>query len=260
MKTGHDRRETRPEAASDLFMVVPGRRGGGSHGPVVNPGCAALDEVLEQLSLSASCWLAPAEGRVPDPLLSDCIGRLRAHLVEYPFCQINLRPVHSVPSDTEGIEGLLEFYSSLQETARPFQEEGFRNQIVSRLRIFPVLWFQSPWTFHAARPALKFLQENFFLPSLYVASRQVQEWGLLLGEDGVTGPFERVYVGKDGSLESNNVLDNLFLTALIEMFVAHDMTYYIRSYASMPCDRMIYLTEDGSRKSCDPVCWDCRQG
>lgn len=251
MNRVHDRKgEPRPESASDLFMVVAGRRGECCPGTIVNPTCAALDEVLVRLSLSATCCLAPARGRVPDPMLMGCIERVRAHLVEYPFCQLNLRPVHCVPSDTEGVESLLKFYSSLQEIIRPFQEEGFRNQIVSRLRIFPILWFERPGSFPLARPALKFLQENFFLPSLYVARAQVQEWGPLLGEDGATGPFERVFVGKDGSLESDNILDNLFITTLIERFLSPDITWYITSSSSMLCDRMIYLSEDGFRKSC----------
>lgn len=247
----HDRRgEPRPESASDLFMVVAGRRGEGSPAEIVHPTCAALDEVLGRLSLSATCFLAPVKGWVPDPLLMDCIERVCAHLMEYPFCQINLRPVHGVPSDVEGVKGLLEFYSSLQEIVRPFQEEGFRNQIASRLRIFPILWFERPGSFYSAGPALRFLQENFFLPSLYVGRFQVQEWGPLLGEDGATGPFERVYVGKDGVLESNNVLDNLFISTFVEKFISEDMTYYIMSSRSMPCDRIIFLSEDGSRKSC----------
>lgn len=244
-------RASLPEVISDLFIVAGSPKDRASRGPASNrSGLSFFEEALEKLSLTASCFIAPCEGRAPEPGLMDYIELVREHLIQYPFCQINLRPVHCVPSDSEGTERFVEFYSCLRDIVRPFQEEGFRNQIVSRLRIFPILWFPEPRLFLAAGPALRYLQENFFLPSLYVVPSHIEEWDFLLGKDGETGPFERVYIGTSEGLKYDKVLDDLFLTCLVEKFISYDVMNKIKHDSLVPCNNMLYFLEDGSVKSC----------
>lgn len=252
MKTVNDEiRASLPEAVSDLFLAAGSPKDRESRGLASNrSGLSTFEEALEKLSLTASCFIAPFEGRVPESGLMDYIELVRDHLIRYPFCQINLRPVHCVPPDSEGTDGFMEFYSRLRKLVRPFQEEGFRNQIVSRLRIFPILWFQEPRLFFAAGPALKYLQENFFLPSLYVAPGDLEEWDFLLSKDGETGPFERVYVGRSGGSRYDKILEDLFLMSLIEKFIFYDVMYKIKPDFLVPCNNMLYFLKDGSVKSC----------
>jgi|GEM_PF-1104960 len=243
-------RASLPEAISDLFVVAGSPKDRESHGLAWSQPGFSFEQVLDKLSLTASCFLAPLGGRVPEPGLMEYIEPVREHLIQYPFCQINLRPVHCVPSDSEGIDGFVEFYSTLRGIVRPFEEEGFRNQIVSRLRIFPILWFPEPRLFRGAGPVLKYLQENFFLPSLYVAQAQIGEWDFLLGKDGEAGPFERVYVGTGAALEPDKILEDLFLTCLIERFMSYELVNIVRGDVLIPCNNMIYFLEDGSNKPC----------
>lgn len=250
---GRDDRQRGPEheeAISDLFLLVSNPMRGGGGPCVSNSASAALAEVLDRLSLTASCYLAPVDGRVPDTGLADCIDRVCAFLVEHPFCQVTLRPVHSVQPDWAGTVGLLTFYSSLVEKVRPFQEEGFRNQIVSRVRIFPILWFERPSGIQVAGPALKFLQENFFLPTLYLLPVQVHEWEMIFGEKGTTGPFERVYVGTSGEINAKKALEDIFLSILFDRFISYNMIQRMRSLSLVPCFNTLYFSSDGLWKSC----------
>ncbi len=152
--------------------------------------------MLPHLDFSSTCYLIsrqrPAEAMCFEGLLQE----VSSFLEQNRFLQMSVRPVH--PFSGNDAEEWIAAYLRYLRACKPFQEEGYREQIIARLRVFPVVFLKDAAAVMEAGPFLSFLQETFFLPSILVPSQAIDEVASLsTGKD--TPPWVRVYATEVGS-------------------------------------------------------------
>ena len=191
------------------------------------PGCAdrrqsaratrcAFREALPRLNLTSTCYLVTCPDGDAAPFFSERVEDAAAFLAQHGFFQSSLRPVHTIaPSETEAWMAL---YERFLVCLRPFQQEGYREQIVSRLRIFPVLFFPSAETVALCRPFLRYLKRNFFLPSLLLPVTEARAALQGLGSDSHP-EWERVYFSRTGHFAVDPILETLRAHAVCDLLL-----------------------------------------
>jgi len=176
----------------------------------------AFRNALPRLNLASTCYLVGSrEGRT-DRFFLDRVEDTAAFLAQHEFVQTSLRPVHSFdPSDTESWMAL---YERFLLYLKPFQKEGYREQIVSRLRIFPVLFFSGAGAVEPCRPFLRYLKRNFFLPSLLLPAAEARAACQSLGF--ASDPeWERVYFTRAETFAAQPILETLHAHALCDLLL-----------------------------------------
>ncbi len=175
--------------------------------------------LLPLLNLSSSCYLVSPERPGQGMLLDSFLEAVSCFLEENRFVQVTLRPVH--PFSADDADEWLAAYLRFLRVCRPFQEEGYREQIISRLRIFPVLFLSDVGTAAGAGPFLKFLKDSFFLPSLLVPEQCLPGFADLEARQDEP-PWVRVYVTDVSSFAPPKTLEILRAHEIFDRLLEED--------------------------------------
>jgi tetratricopeptide (TPR) repeat protein len=166
----------------------------------------SLSELLPHLDFSSTCYLFSRQRPAEAMCFEDLLQEVSAFLGENRFLQMSVRPVH--PFSGNDAEAWIAAYLRLLRVCRPFQEEGYREQIIARLRVFPVVFLKDAAAVMEAGPFLSFLQETFFLPSILVPSQAIDEVASLSSQQGAS-PWVRIYATDTSSFEPERALETL---------------------------------------------------
>ena len=174
---------------------------------------SALSQRLPLLNYSSTCYLigqgTPQEGM---PLHS-VFDEISAFLKQHTFLQLSLRPVHTCSPDTT--REWMEAYQKLVHALRPFQEEGYCQQIVSRIRIFPLLFFPQAHNVEEGRAFLAYLNKNFFLPSIILPRDGAAAFQSLHAPD-IPTEWERIYLTDSATFDPETILETLVANTLLD--------------------------------------------
>jgi hypothetical protein len=129
--------------------------------------------LLPHLDFSSTCYLISRKRPGEATYFEDLLQEVSAFLEQNRFLQASVRPVH--PFSGNDANAWIETYLRFLRACKPFQQEGYREQIIARLRVFPVIFLKDAAAVMEAGPFLSFLQETFFLPSILVPSRAIDE-------------------------------------------------------------------------------------
>ncbi|MEW6442325.1 MAG: tetratricopeptide repeat protein [bacterium] len=211
-----------------------------------------FEALLSQLGLAATCYFVGKELPGSSKKFNYFLEKLCSFLQEHHFCQFNVRPVHPM---TQGDARLwVESYRHILGVCKAFHEEGYRHQIVSRLRIFPVLWLEESVDLAQAGSLLAFLSANFFLPSLIMTREVVPRMRDMEGRGGRSDLFERIYLTEDPGFEPSKAIGTLYESALLDRLLEQDRTVPIEPGI---CRGSVILGADGRTGSCLRL-WDPR--
>jgi len=189
-----------PRAPSTLFCLFDTARSEEGEAHRILEDMAGL---LPLLNLSSSCYVISPERPGQGMLLDSLLEAVSSYLEENRFVQITLRPVH--PFSVDDADEWVAAYLRFLRICRPFQEEGYREQIIARLRVFPVVFMSDAGAAAGAAPFLKFLKDSFFLPSILVPEHSLED--LEAGQD--EPPWVRVYLTDTSSFAPRRTLEIL---------------------------------------------------
>jgi tetratricopeptide (TPR) repeat protein len=234
------------QAWSNLFCLCGPPDDGGRRESHVAPALlASFSRLLPGLNHSATCYLIsderPGKRLSADVLLEE----VSPFLQKNAFLQITLRPVHSFLTDDadEWVEAYLRFLRA----CKPFQEEGYREQIIARLRIFPVVFFSDREALETASAFVTFLKECFFLPSILVPQRH--SGGIPpLQDREEEPPWVRVYVTESDLFVPQRVLELLHAHEIFDRLLEDESAEFPNG--DTPCLGSIILDPGGKVRSC----------
>jgi len=206
---------------------------------------AAFREQLTRLNLASTCYLIGSGLQDGTSPLLDLTEETALFLSRHTFLQVSLRPVHSF-SEPE-TESWMELYERFLLLLRPFQKEGYREQIVSRLRVFPVLFFEEAEAVEAARSFLAYLKKNFFLPSILLPKREVDALSRILSS-GEPPEWERVYLTRTETFSTEPVLETLHAHAVSDLLL--DRTGTDPFDGGSLCSDTLILEGSGTDRTC----------
>jgi tetratricopeptide (TPR) repeat protein len=136
----------------------------------------------------------------------DLLQEVSAFLEQNRFLQMSVRPVH--PFSGNDADAWIAAYLRFLRACKPFQQEGYREQIIARLRVFPVVFLKDKAAVMEASPFLSFLQEAFFLPSILIPSQVVEEVDSIFGGREAP-PWVRIYATDASTFEPERALEIL---------------------------------------------------
>ena len=154
--------------------------------------------LLPHLDFSSTCYLISRQRPADTTCFENLLQEVSSFLEQNRFLQVSVRPVH--PFSSNDAEAWITTYLRFLRACKPFQEEGYREQIIARLRVFPVVFLKDAAAVMEAGPFLSFLQETFFLPSILVPSKAIDEVSSLSTRQD-TPPWVRIYATDAPSLE-----------------------------------------------------------
>jgi tetratricopeptide (TPR) repeat protein len=176
----------------------------------------------------------------------DLLQEVSSFLEQNRFLQKSLRPVH--PFAGNDAEAWIAAYMRFLRVCKPFQEEGYREQIIARLRVFPVIFLKDAAAVMEAGPFLSFLQETFFLPSILVPSNAVDEVvSLSTGQD--TPPWVRVYATDSTAFEPERTLEILHAQEVFDKLLEDEAEAFPEGDDPAGEESLI-LNCDGDVRSC----------
>ncbi len=178
--------------------------------------CAGL---LPLLDFSSTCYVISGERPAEHMCFEDFLQEVSSFLEQNRFLQVSVRPVH--PFAGNDAEAWISAYMRFLRLCKPFQEEGYREQIIARLRVFPVIFLKDMAAVMEAVPFLSFLQKTFFLPSILVPSHAIDEVASLsTGQDGP--PWVRVYATDASSFEPERTLQILHAHEVFDKLIEQE--------------------------------------
>ncbi len=175
--------------------------------------------LLSRLDFSSTCYLISREGPEQGTCFDRLLSRVSSFLEEHRFLQVSLRPVH--PFSGEDAEEWVAAYLRFLRACKPFQEEGYREQIIARLRVFPVVFLKNAEAVRKAIPFLSFLEESFFLPSLLLPSEVIGEAAALRTGKGAP-PWVRIYATDASIFDPEKALEILHVQEVCDRLVEDD--------------------------------------
>lgn len=165
--------------------------------------------------------------------LSKLIDEATTFLIENHYCHLTVRPVHPVRAEDADI--LMDHYTRLMASVRPFQREAYTTQGISRLLIFPVLFINDMKDYLTAVRIGTYAETCFMLPSIALpgslADRTAGPWQ---GEGQGTPqpgppppPWVRLYITPADSFDPD---------ALMGLFYDHQIATLLSTepFASAP--------------------------
>ncbi len=154
------------------------------------------------------------------------LAEVSAFLEQHRFLQVSLRPVHTFSN--EDAEEWIAAYLRYLRVCKPFQEEGYREQIIARLRIFPVLFLKNAAAVREAVPFLSFLQESFFLPSILVPSHAIEEVASLRPGQAAP-PWVRIYATDASAFDPQRTVEILHAQEAVDKLLETDAQAFPQS-------------------------------
>ncbi len=163
----------------------------------------SFSRLLPLLNFSSTCYLLSRERPAEHMCFENLLHEVSSFLEQNRFLQVSVRPVH--PFSGNDAEAWVAAYLRCLRACKPFQEEGYREQIIARLRIFPVVFLKDTAAALEAGPFLSFLQESFFLPSILIPHEAISEVSTL--HNGPEGPpWVRVYAADSSVFDPQRAL------------------------------------------------------
>jgi len=207
--------------------------------------CRAFRESLPYLNLVSTCYLVGSRDGDAARFFLDCVEEAGDFLAQHGFLQVSMRPVHAFSHPET--ETWMALYERFLLCLKPFQQEGYREQIVARFRIFPVLFFPHADAVESCRPFLRYLKGNFFLPSLLLPMTEARAAakGLCSGSDP---DWERMYFTRAEFLAAEPIVETLRSHAVCDRVLDRSGTDF--SEERPLCGEIRVLEDAGLR----PVC------
>ena len=214
-----------------------------------SPGAVRLPEsfsrLLPRLDFSSTCYLISRRRPGEVTCFEDLLQEVSAFLGQNRFLQASVRPVH--PFSASDTDGWIEAYLRFLRTCKPFQQEGYREQIIARLRVFPVVFLKDAPAVVEARPFLSFLHESFFLPSILIPAHAIDEVAsLAAGQDGP--PWVRIYATDASSFEPERALEILHAHEVFDKLIEDDAEAFPEGNGSASVESLI-LDHNGNVRS-----------
>lgn len=235
-----------PNAVSTLYGFLEDE---GGHVPTREDFAdflAAFRRLLPELSYLGVCYLIGPARPGGWARLTEIGKVVSAFLDRYRFMQITLRPVHAVePDDTAA---LLDLYGELLALCKPFQQEAYREQIISRLRVFPVLYFEQPSSVEKMLPVLSHLKQTFFLPSVVVHEDRAEEIGPLNDRE-LGNRWERISLVRGAKFSPEALFRTLRAERIVDAML-EDASAHVPSTAPL-YNGSLLLDVQGKVRSCD---------
>jgi len=204
-----------------------------------------LASLLPTLNLSSSCYVIRDERPGEQMLFDSILDEVSSFLEQNRFVQITVRPVH--PFSSDDADEWIAAYLRLLRICKPFQEEGYREQIIARLRVFPVIFLNDVAAVAGASPFLTFLKDGFFLPSILVPEPSANDIAAL--QDGQDEPpWVRVYVTDASAFAPQRTLEILHAHEIFDKLLEEDPGEF--PDGDLPCLDSLTLDSEGSVRSC----------
>jgi tetratricopeptide (TPR) repeat protein len=233
-------------AFSSLFALWDPPACGQEEGRGTEDFHKSFSSLLRLLNFTSSCYFISQERPRLGMCLDGVLSEVSLFLERNRFVQVSLRPVHSFSS--EDAEEWIAAYLRYLRACKPFQEEGYREQIISRLRIFPVICLEGGAALFKAGPFLSFLRESFFLPSVLVPRRAVEEIAARLSRDAEP-PWVRVYVTEGSPFDPHASLEVLYAHEIFDRMLESPSAGLTEGMPSS-CEESLMLDSAGGLRSC----------
>lgn len=206
----------------------------------------SFSRLLPHLNLSSTCTFISRERPEESTCFDGILSEISSFLERNRFVQVSLRPVHAFSGkDAEAWVGA---YLRTLRTCRPFQEEGYRQQIISRLRVFPVICLEDAAALFEARPFLTFLQESFFLPSILLPTREIEEIAACYhGQE--EPPWVRTYLTDASPFDCRRTLEILCAHETFDKML-EDPSSPLPERNDLLCKEMFILESGNAVRSC----------
>jgi tetratricopeptide (TPR) repeat protein len=218
----------------------------------------SFSRLLPLLNFTSSCYFISSERTGRGTCFDGILSEIASFLEQNRFAQVSLRPVH--PFWGTDAEEWIAAYLRYLRVCKPFQEEGYREQIISRLRIFPVICLEDGAALFKAAPFLRFLHESFFLPSVLVPCRAAEEISVRAGRDAEP-PWVRVYVTDASPFDPQRSLELLYAHEVFDRLLENPSAGLLEAMTK-PCAELRILESGRGVRSClagqeEGRCTDC---
>ena len=179
-----------------------------------------FQEVIQRLgpdlNLSSVVYCLGRGGTGDSLVFERALGSLAAFLDRVPFLQVTFRPVHTLPDGD--LAHWRDFYGRVARRCKRFQDQGYREQILPRLRVFPVIFQASPGDLEQEGDFLEWLKRNFLLPSVVYPVTAFAR-----GFPPTAAPaWERTFLTDSAGFDSEAILESLFSNALLDSLLTGD--------------------------------------
>jgi tetratricopeptide (TPR) repeat protein len=234
---------SRDTVYSNLFCLCDPPLGDGGTPQKTGQLRESFSGLLPQLDFSSTLYLI--SGRRPEEArcFEDLLQEVSAFLEQNRFVQASVRPVH--PFSSGDADAWIETYLRFLRVCKPFQEEGYREQIIARLRVFPVVFLKDAAAVAEARPFLSFLQESFFLPSMLIPAQAIDEVASLAKGQNAP-PWVRVYATDVSSFDPERALDILHAQEVFDKLIEADAEAFPEGEGS---EQSLILDHSGNVRS-----------
>ena len=234
-----------PSVCSTLFCLCDPSRPEGGDREEAQRFLQSFASLLPQLNFASTCYMISGEHPAEHTCLDSLLCEVSSFLEQYRFLQANVRPVH--PFSATHADKWISAYLRYLRACKPFHEEGYREQIIARLRIFPIVFLKDAAAVVEAGPFLSFLQESFFLPSILVPCDAIQQVGTLLhGRE--SPPWVRVYVSDTSAFDPQRILEILHAHEIFDQSLEDDSEPFPEA-DNLPCMESLILDESGHVRS-----------
>jgi len=201
--------------------------------------------LLPLLDFSSTCYLISRQPPTEARCFEDLLHEVSSFLEQNRFLQANVRPVH--PFSGNDADAWIETYLRFLRACKPFQQEGYREQIIARLRVFPVIFLKDAAAVMEAGPFLSFLQESFFLPSILIPSQAIDEVAsLATGRDAT--PWVRIYATDESSFEPERAHEILHAQEVFDKLLEADAEAFPEGNDSASLESLV-LDHNGDVRS-----------
>ncbi len=231
---------------STVFVLEP--RDPGSL-PIKEPHVAlgsAFFQMLPQLNYTSTCYLVGRDRPGDAVFFGQAFEAIKRFLEEHAFLQISLRPVHTLSANTT--DTWRKLYLRFLKLNQPFQEEGYRQQIVSRLRLFPVLFFPDHNALEAAQSFLRELHRNFLLPSILLPQTLASLVEPLLTKE-ISPAWERIYLMDAARFDPGKALEALQANTLVDTLLDREASPGSPQEPPL-CREILILDDQGQARNC----------
>ncbi len=211
----------------------------------------AFQALLPMLNFSSTCYQILAENPCDKSLIHHIVQKTCFFLKQNTFLQLTFRPVHPFSADDN--QAWFKAYQQFLTVCRPFQAEGYREQIISRLRIFPVIFFSNINDIETALPFLKFLKKNFFLPSILFPQCDAEKIAALNAVE-IGQAWERIYLTDTTSFEPEKILDTLIAHQIFDHLAEDEKGEFLKN--NLFCYDSLALDLQGRIKTCLKRKWE----
>ncbi len=206
-----------------------------------------FSKLLPFMNLVSTCYFISRESPTHFDGFESALQRVSAFLEENRFLQMSLRPVH--PFSRNDADAWISAYLRYLRACKPFQEEGYREQIIARLRIFPVVFLKDAAAAAEAGPFLSLLQESFFLPSILVPHEAINDLDAISTTKGSPPPWVRVYVTDSSGFDPRRALEILHAHEIFDRLLEEDSSELPEANEIL-CRESLILDSSARVRSC----------